>query len=207
MKSIKRALLVLLICTLAVGGNAQNFRGGLRAGFTATQMSGDDLSGFHKMGAYAGGFVNWRFIQNDHWAIQPEINFVMKGSSTFLIADKNGNIGNKYVLTLYYIEVPALVKYRIIKGLEVEFGPTFGVLFAATEKDANGKMPGRMPFRRFELCGMAGVSYTFKEHYGLSLRFVQTAIPVRVNDGNHSRLYLTKKQFSTEIAFSLFYQF
>jgi hypothetical protein len=207
MNNAKRVLLALLIVVLAIGGQAQNFRGGLRAGFTATQMSGDELSGFHKLGAYAGGFVNWRFVQNDHWAIQPEINFVMKGSSTFLRPDKNGNIGNKYVLTLYYIEVPALVKYRIIKGLEVEFGPTFGVLFAATEKDANGKMPGRMPFRRFELCGMAGVSYTFKEHYGISLRFVQTAIPVRVNDGYHSQQYLTKKQFSTEIAFSLFYQF
>jgi hypothetical protein len=207
MSSTKKVLLILLIVVLSVGGQAQNFRGGLRAGFTATQMSGDELSGFHKLGAYAGGFVNWRFVQNDHWAIQPEINFVMKGSSAFLRADKNGNIGNKYVLTLYYIEVPALAKYRIVKGLEIEFGPTFGVLFAATEKDANGKMPGRMPFRRFELCGMAGVSYTFKDHYGLSLRFVQTAIPVRVNDGHHSNRYLTKKQFSTEIAFSLFYQF
>ena len=207
MKHIQRSFLALLVCLMALNGHAQNFRGGLRAGFTATQMSGDDLSGFHKMGAYAGGFVNWRFIQNPHWSIQPEINFVMKGSSTYLIPDKNGNIGNKYVLTLYYLEVPALAKFMIVNGLEIEFGPTFGVLFAATEKDANGKMPGRMPFRRFELCGMAGISYTLKEHYGISLRFVQTAIPVRVNDGNHSRLYLTRKQFSTEIAFSLFYQF
>ncbi|MCQ2280406.1 MAG: PorT family protein [Bacteroidales bacterium] len=197
-------LLVFAVCSVV----GQNFRGGLRAGFTATQMSGDELSGFHKMGAYAGGFVNWRFVQNEHWFLQPEINFVMKGSSTFLRADKNGNVmGNKYVLTLYYVEVPVLAKYRIVKGLEVEFGPTFGILFAATEKDANGKMPGRMPFRRFELCGLAGVSYIFKEHLGLNLRFVQTAIPVRVNDGNHSSNYLEKKQFSTEIAFSVFYQF
>ena len=108
-------------------------------GFTATQMSGDELSGFHKMGAYAGGFVNWRFIQNPHWTIQPEINFVMKGSSAFLRADKNGNIGNKHVLTLYYIEVPALAKYRIVKGLEIEFGPTFGVLLPP---------PRRMPTAR-----------------------------------------------------------
>ena len=205
---MKRKILFTAIVSLfLLSAQAQNFKGGLRAGFTASQMSGDELSGFHKMGAYAGGFVNWRFVQNERWAIQPEINFVMKGSSTYLKADKNGNIGNKYVLTLYYVEVPVLAKYRIIKGLEVEFGPTFGVLFAETEKDANGKMTGRMPFRRFELCGMAGVSYTFKEHYGLNLRFVQTAIPVRVNDGNHSNAYLTKKQFSTEIAFSLFYQF
>ena len=88
MSNTKRVLLALMIIALAFGSHAQNFRGGLRAGFTATQMSGDELSGFHKMGAYAGGFVNWRFIQNPHWAIQPEINFVMKGSSTFLRADK-----------------------------------------------------------------------------------------------------------------------
>lgn len=203
-----RKIVILLLLTVATATiSAQNFRGGLRAGFTATQMSGDDLGGFHKLGAYAGGFVNWRFIKAPKWAIQPEINFVMKGSSKYLRADKNGNIGSKYVLTMYYIEVPVLAKFMIVRGLEVEFGPTFGVLCGATEKDANGIMPGRMPFRRFELCGMAGISYTIRDHFGLSLRFVQTAIPVRVNDGNHSRLYLTKKQFSTEIAFSLFYQF
>ena len=188
---------------------AQNFRGGLRAGLTMTQISGDDLSGFHKLGAYAGGFVNWRFIQNDRWAIQPEINFVMKGSSTYLKADKNGNINpyGKYVLTLYYVEVSALAKYRVIKGFEVEFGPTFGVLFASTEKDANGKMVGRMPFRWFELCALGGVSYLFKEHYGINLRYVQTLVPVRVCDERHSPYRINKKQFSSEIALSLFYQF
>ena len=118
---MKRRLCTLLI-TIAIMAfplllSAQNFRGGLRAGITMTQMSGDDLSGFHKLGAYAGGFVNWRFIQNDRWAIQPEINFVMKGSSAYLKADKNGNIGAKYVLTMYYMEVPVLVKCRIVDRL------------------------------------------------------------------------------------------
>lgn len=215
MKNIKRMrncfvrfCLVGLLVGFALGDlTAQNFKGGLRAGFTATQISGDDLSGFHKMGAYAGGYVQWRFVQNEHWALQPEINFVMKGSSTFLKADKNGNIGNKYVLTLYYAEVPVLVKYQIINGLEVELGPTFGVLFAETEKDANGKMPARMPFRRFELCAMGGVSYLIKEHYGISLRYAQTLLPVRVVDGEHSAYRIEKKQFSSEIAFSVFYQF
>lgn len=189
--------------------SAQNFRGGLRAGITMTQISGDDLGGFHKLGAYAGGFVNWRFVQNEHWYIQPEINFVMKGSSSYLKADKNGNINpnGKYVLTLYYVEVPALAKYRVIKGFEVEFGPTFGVLFASTEKDANGKMVGRMPFRWFELCALGGVSYLFKEHYGLNIRYVQTLVPVRVCDEGHSNYRCNKKQFNSELAFSFFYQF
>ena len=208
MKMKLRYFILILLCLCAFEDlSAQNFRGGLRVGLTTTQMSGDELGGFHKLGAYAGGFVNWRFVQNEHWAIQLEINFVMKGSSAFLKADKNGNIGQKYVLTLYYMEVPFLAKYRIVKGLEVEFGPVFSVLLHGVEKDANGVMPGRMPFRFYEIALMGGVSYLFKEHYGLSLRYVNSIVPVRVNDGNHSMRYLTKKQFSSELAFSFFYQF
>lgn len=206
-RTIRLLILTAAFVLTTAAAGAQNFSGGLRAGFTASQMSGDDLAGFHKMGAYAGGYVQWRFVQNEHWALQPEINFVMKGSSTYLKADKNGQVGSKYVLTLYYVEVPLLVKYRIVRGLEVELGPTGGVLFASSERDANGNMVGRMPFRRFELCALGGVSYLFKEHYGISLRYVQTLIPVRVNDGEHSMYRLEKKQFSSEIAFSLFYQF
>ena len=200
-------LITIAIMAFPLLLSAQNFRGGLRAGITMTQMSGDDLSGFHKLGAYAGGFVNWRFIQNERWAIQPEINFVMKGSSTYLKPDKNGNIGAKYVLTMYYMEVPVLVKFRIVKGLEVEFGPSFGVLVGASERDANGKMVGRMPFRWYEFCGMGGVSYLLKEHYGINFRYVQTLVPVRVCDERHSNYRCNKKQFSSELALSFFYQF
>lgn len=206
-KLLYKILILSLLLSFGEIAKAQNFRGGVRAGMTMTQMSGDDLSGFHKLGAYAGGFVNWRFIQNDRWAIQPEINFVMKGSSTYLKADKNGNIGAKYVLTMYYVEVPVLAKCRIVKGLEAELGPTFGVLLGATEKDANGKMVGRMPFRWYEFCAMGGVSYLFKEHFGINFRYVQTLIPVRVCDERHSNYRCNKKQFSSELALSVFYQF
>ena len=202
-----KILIFSLLLSFGAIVKAQNFRGGVRAGMSMTQISGDDLSGFHKLGAYAGGFVNWRFIQNDRWAIQPEINFVMKGSSTYLKADKNGNIGAKYVLTMYYVEVPFLAKCRIVKGLEAELGPTFGVLLGATEKDANGKMVGRMPFRWFEFCAMGGVSYLFKEHFGINFRYVQTLVPVRVCDERHSNYRCNKKQFSSELALSVFYQF
>ena len=206
-KLLYKILILSLLLSFGEIAKAQNFRGGVRAGMTMTQMSGDDLSGFHKLGAYAGGFVNWRFIQNDRWAIQPEINFVMKGSSTYLKADKNGNIGAKYVLTMYYVEVPVLAKCRIVKGLEAELGPTFGVLLGATEKDANGKMVGRMPFRWYEFCAMGGVTYLFKEHFGINFRYVQTLIPVRVCDERHSNYRCNKKQFSSELALSVFYQF
>lgn len=188
--------------------NAQHFTGGVRAGMSMSQISGDDLSGFHKLGAYAGGYVQWRFVSNDRWALQPELDFNMKGSSTYLKADRNGNvIGQKYVLSLYYLEVPLLVKFRPVKGFEVELGPSFGVLFAENERDANGKMPSRVPFRFCDFSALAGVSYLIKEHYGLSFRYEQTLIPVRVNDGRHLAHRLNKKQFSSVLLVSFFYQF
>ena len=204
MKKICLFFLLFAITQIAV---SQNFKGGIRIGFTATQMSGDDLSGFHKLGACAGGFVNWRFAQNERWAIQPEINFIMKGSSVFLRANKDGNIGQKYVLSLGYVEVPVLVKFNIVKGLELELGPALDVLLYGIERDANGKIPGRQPFRRFGMTGMAGVSYTFAQHFGLDLRYANSLIPVRVPDGHHSQYRIVKKQFSSEIVFSVHYQF
>lgn len=203
----KKLLILFIVATSTFLGTAQNFKGGIHAGFTASQMSGDDLSGFHKLGAYAGGFVNWRFIQNDHWALQPEINFIMKGSSTFLRPNKDGSIGNKYVLSLYFIEVPLLAKYTLTKGLEIAVGPAFDVLLHGVEKDANGTIPARQPFRSLGLTGIAGLSYTFQQHFGIDLRYGNSLIPLRVNDGEHGNYRMTKKQFSSEIVVSVFYQF
>ncbi len=204
---MKRNILILIFCLLSVSVVAQNFKGGLRVGFTGTQISGDDLSGFNKMGAYAGGFVNWRFPNQPKWAVQMEINFIMKGSSKFLIADKDGNIGDKYVLTMCYTETPFLAKFNIIKGLEIELGPSINFLVYAVEKDANGIIPGRQQFRLGELSAIGGITYLFKEHYGINLRYSQSIIPVRVNDGYHGDYRMNKKQFNSAIAFSLFYQF
>ena len=204
---MKKIILIILLFTCITGVIAQNFKGGLRVGFTGTQISGDKLSGFNKMGAYAGGFVNWPFPNHEKWALQMEINFIMKGSSTFLVADKDNNVGDKYVLTLCYTETPILVKYKLIKGLEVELGPSINFLFYADEKDKDGIMRGTQPFRLCELSVIGGITYLFKEHYGLNLRYSNSILPVRVNDGNHSDYRLDRKQFNSAIAFSFFYQF
>ena len=207
MSYTKRVILALLVCLFAMGGQAQNFRGGLRAGFTATQMSGDDLSGFHKMGAYAGGFVNFPVSENRKWKLQGEINFIMKGSNKFITARKDGTIPNKYVLTLMYVEVPFFAKYKPVKWFEIEAAPALNVLFFAQEKDANGVMPGRQAFRPLEFSFIAGFSFIIKEHFGINVRWSTSVLPVRVPDGEHSQIRIRKKQYNDVIATSLYYEF
>lgn len=183
------------------------FTGGVRAGFTASQISGDELSGWHKFGAYAGGFVNFPVSADQKWKLQGEINFIMKGSSRFIKARQDGSIPNKYVLTLMYIEVPFFAKYRPVKWFEVEAAPALNVLFFSQEKDSNGKMPGRQAFRPLEFSFIAGFSFIIKEHWGINLRWSTSVIPVRVPDGEHSQYRIAKKQFNDLLATTLYYEF
>ena len=208
---MKKTFVLIAICNLfiisAFGQEKSVFTGGVRAGFTASQISGDELSGWHKMGAYAGGFVKFTVSENRQWKLQGEINFIMKGSNKFITARKDGTIPNKYVLTLMYVEVPFFAKYQPVKWFEIEAAPALNVLFFAQEKDANGVMPGRQAFRPLEFSFIAGFSFIIKEHFGINVRWSTSVLPVRVPDGEHSQIRIRKKQYNDVIATSLYYEF
>ena len=210
---MKKGFIFLLITfipflayTQALSERKSNFKGGVRGGITASQISGDDLSGFHKLGAYTGAFVTFPVHQNGKWFLQTELNFIMKGSSRFANDVDDPNIGLIYTLTLFYTETPLIVKYKIYKGLEVELGPTFNFLFAYKEIGDEGSLkPIRPQFSVFELSALAGVSYLFKEHWGVSLRFSNSILPVRKPNWIFNKKF--RLQYNTVIALSAYYQF
>lgn len=179
------------------------FKGGIRVGLTASQISGDDLAGFNKLGAHAGGFVHFPISQNRKWKFQMELDFTMKGSTTPPRRGENINMFY-YTLNLFYAEVPFLVKYNIIKGFEIEAGPTVGLLFANTEKGLDGNIR-RPPFRLFELSALIGVNYLFRDHWGVSIRYSNSIIPVRIPTWVYNRV--VSKQYNSLLSFSLYYQF
>lgn len=197
-----------------------NFKGGFRVGLTTSQISGDNLGGFHQVGACAGVFANIPLNDMLDWKLQVEMDFVMKGSRSFTEKHQVYNPTNKYVLYLGYVEVPVLMKWNfgkritingkpVVNGFELEFGPVLGVKAYQLEKDWTGTIPatvdnGRM-FRRFELSAMAGLGYLFKEHHGISLRYSNSLLPVRIPNWAYDRL--TNKQYNSVIMASYYYQF
>ena len=190
-----------------------NFRGGIRAGFTGSQITEDgfNFQGFNKFGGYAGVFVNVPVSKNKKWLIQPELNFIMKGCKHTPKRSDDGNVtGNHYVLQLMYGQIPLLVKWRIVRGLELEAGPAFGIIFKNTDVeklDGNDKPEkGRPPFARFEFLGIVGLGYLFYNHIGVNLRFEGSFLPVRKYNRNHYT-YLSGGQYNQTIAFSVYYQF
>ncbi len=204
---MKRVIFIILLLFVILAGYGQFFKGGIRIGFTGSQISGDDLAGFHKFGAYTGLYANFLFPQNEKWGMQGELNFIMKGSSKFLRPSKDGDIGQQYILTMLYTETPVLIKYSPVHWLALELGPAFNFLFYSQEKDSNGEMPARQPFRIFELAGIGGISLFFKEHYGVNFRYSNSLMPVRIPAANYSSFRMKKKQFNSSLAFSFYYQF
>ena len=188
-----------------------NFKGGLRLGFTASQITQDGFAfqGFKKIGAFAGAFVNVPVSRNGRWLIQPELNFIMKGCKHTPKTDENGNmLGDMYRLQLMYGEMPILVKWKIIKGLELELGPAFGILFKNTNiEEVNGYLNvGAPPFFRFDFSAVFGLNYLFYNHFGVSLRYENSLLPVRKPRAAHW-IYLTSGQLNETFCFSVYYQF
>ena len=188
-----------------------NFNGGVRLGFTGSQITKDGFpfQGYNKFGAFAGAFVNFPVTKNGRWLIQPELNFIMKGCKHVPKTDEDGNVfGDQYVLQLMYGEIPILVKWKIVRGLELELGPAFGFLFKNTEVEkVNGYINvGAPPFFRFEFAGIIGIGYLFYNHLGINLRYENSLLPVR-KISKIDWLYLLGGQHNQSFCFSVYYQF
>ncbi len=217
---MKRKVLILILVLSACMASAQDgeqvgtFVGGVRVGATTSQISGDNLSGFHQLGATAGIFANWCFVDNPKFGLklQLEMDFAMKGSHSYTPPKQTADASSKYSLTLGYIEVPVLARMRFaritirnISDFEFEVGPMIGVKVFHREVDVYGVIQGLPEFSRFELSAVAGLTYCFKQHHGITLRYANSILAVRIpNWAVNRRIY---KQYNSVIYLSYSYQF
>lgn len=215
---MKKLIVCLAIFAVVLSAVAQEkpevsrFYGGVRVGFTASQISGDDLSGFHQLGASAGLFVNHAIVSSGKLKLQLELDFTMKGSHSYT-PPKQQYETEFYSLRLGYVEMPLLLEWAVGKWtmwgkpfqFELEVGPAFGVVVLQKEWEGTGLIVGRPPFRRFEFSGMAGLSIKIADHHSVNLRYSNSLLPVRIPTWVYGRVI--KKQFNSLIITSYCYQF
>ena len=215
---MKKLLVCLAILAVSITAVAQEkpdksrFYGGVRVGFTASQISGDDLAGFHQLGAAAGLFVNHAVNASGSLKLQLELNFTMKGSHSYTPPKQQYEV-EFYSLRLGYVEVPLMLEWAVGKWtlwgksfqFELEIGPAFGVNVFQREREATGLIIGRPPFRRFEFSGMAGLSLKIADHHSVNLRYSNSIVPVRIPTWVYGRLI--SKQFNSLLILSYCYQF
>ncbi len=119
MKKITIACLFLMMA--AAGAFAQaSVSLGLKGGLNFAKVDVSSVSAAYnsKTGYHIGAFANFKFTK---LAIQPELIYSVQGA--------DASAGN---LELGYFNIPILLKFYLIGGLNLQAGPQFGFLTSAT---------------------------------------------------------------------------
>ncbi|MBP6335131.1 MAG: PorT family protein [Bacteroidia bacterium] len=199
MKLIRIFFIYLLVSVNAL--SAQDFHGGLRLGMCASQVSGDNLSGFDKAGILGGAFVKRDFSAKS--ALRMEMLFIQKGSRSPVSTYDN----SYYRMRLHYVEVPVLYEYRVKKKFSIAAGASFGVLVFSEENDQLGVLNNMPEFNKTEFSYHLGMLFNFTEHWTLDLRYSASLTPVRDYELSYYPNYFEKGQFNSSLQLSMYYTF
>lgn len=197
--SLKTTIIIIFLTTSVCLG--QKFSGGIIAGVNTSQVSGDDLGGFHKIGFYTGAFVKLPLNRNSSFQI--ELAFIQKGSREKI--DENSQNINPYTLELDYVEVPIIYQWNQ-KPFSFQIGITGGILIKNEEGDGLNNFEGKPEFSPFEFGALLGINYMINKKLGFNWRICNSILAIREHSQGQS-FRLNQGQYNTGLAFSFFYNF
>jgi len=178
--------------------SAQDFDAGFMGGVTTSQVSGDQLQGYDKLGARLGAYVSYPLQKKMN--LQIEMQYIQKGSKKPFIK----NSPQTYAFNLHYIEVPLTMNYQIKEGIYLEGGIGTAYLFAYKEQDEYGDINTDKP-NTLAVDLLLGAQYQFKKNMKFNLRFGNSLLPFRKHSSK-GEWGLNKGQYSTILSLALMYQ-
>ena len=199
MKSKSIIFIIFFTTVTYFSGSAQRFNGGILAGLSGSEISGDRLEGPNKAGIYAGGFVN--FYITERSSIQMELDFIQKGSR------KNPDTLNyeSYILRINYVELPVHYKYDFGERWTLETGLSLGVLISKYEEVNEIVQENVYPaFKDRDLSFNIGLFYSLIERLRLNIRYSNSILAVRPHSGGQTYRW-NKGQYNEVLSFTLHY--
>lgn len=190
-------LLIFILLFAPTVSLAQGFGGGLYGGISTSQVTGDNIGGFNKVGGWGGAFTDYRFTPRS--TIQFELSFIQKGSRQAPTVKNNGVL---YVNNQNYLELPILYRWYGIKNMSIEMGTQVGYLINAIERDNSGEIRGAIPHRQVEWSAAAGLSYYFwKGKIEVNARYANSILSMKKTDWwvNHVFAFSVRFWFKTTL--------
>jgi hypothetical protein len=171
---MKYRLVVILAFTISTL-SAQDFHGGILAGFTASQVDGDSYAGYDKMGLVGGVYVTRDMT--DWLQARMEVRYASKGARNPASEDNTGS----YLLALHYIDLPVMASFRIKKYGYLQLGLIPGYMFHANGRDDSGTLPQDylVDFRKFDLGTLIGANIIITQKISLDVRYSYSIFSIR----------------------------
>lgn len=152
---------------------AQDFGAALHIGSNFSQVDGDQLGGYNKVGLNAGLEIN-RQIKPD-WQAAFEIRFSMKGAKKVIDID---NPSPDLKLSYHYLEVPLLARYTKLEKITPYGGISLGVN-VFNQRDDNGFISKEEKLNRAEVGFHLGGNYALNDQWSVDFRHTYSLLSVR----------------------------
>jgi len=191
----------LLISFLLISVNlfSQNFKGGIIGGISTSQVSGDNLGGYHKSGLCIGVFTLLPISEIAH--LKMEMNFIQKGSNNpKMLKNEIPDISTSY------LEVPISVNYYQNEITALEIGTQVAFLLSSTDNDIYGPQQSELfnPFNKLDIGVFIGMNYHITDKIILNSRMSNSIIPIRSHPSNVT-YYLNRGQYNSLLSFTIHY--
>lgn len=170
------------MCIAVVSLQAQRFEGGFSVGLNASQLDGDNLSGYNKIGGLGGFWVKFPF--NKKWSAGLEFLFTQKGAIRKI--DSATLVSNFQFdkFRLNYIELPLFAEYTH-KKFGFQAGITTAYLLSATVYDFTGKLNYKSKLKPIEYGLLLGTTYRINPILQIQLRFQYSINSIAEGDNYH----------------------
>lgn len=193
---LKKITIILFCGFLTLSIQAQNFGGGLIAGVSTSQVAGDMLGGFNKIGVLTGIYTNLQV--KGKLNLQLEITYIEKGSR-----NPNINTNNINEITLSYIEVPINI-YIQQQNLGIETGILPAFIISSKMNDNYSEINIVPPFEKYDFGIFAGINYHLSHNIVLNSRISNSIIPIRPHVSGVTNNW-NKGQYNTVLSFTIHY--
>ena len=204
--NLHKILTLLFFCgILTYNTNAQSFGGGIIVGVSTSQVAGDLLGGFNKIGILAGAYTNLKVKES--LSFQFEITYIEKGSRNPNMHESNHPNYQKIEITLSYIETPLTINLQQKENLGVELGiiPAFNISATLNSADAKNISVPNPQYKKYDLGVCAGINYHITDNIILNTRISNSIIPIRPHTSGATHGW-NKGQYNTVLTFAIHYK-
>ena len=189
--------IIILFLFLSGACFSQSFQAGTIIGINTSQVSGDNLAGFNKLGARLGAFVNKKM---GSFTAQIEFQYINKGSKELVDTE---SYAQGYKFFLNYLEIPISLKTEVYNKTFLEIGCAVGYLLN-WEEEINGYPEGGIEVNNLDYNIHVGFDYKLTKKLYLNTRLSNSITPIR-NHASEQTYRWNKGQYNTNLSFILYY--
>ena len=225
MKRIFTAL--LLIISLVPGGHAfsQRIFGALSAGLNLSQVDGDEVYGFKRIGLNMGPSIIIPFGKDKKWSVTMELLFSQIGShqkeqylNDTIPDTTTSEYYDGYKLHLTYVQVPVMVHFKDKNFIAAGVGFLYGQLVDAKEWEDYNDNRGmfrtsttlKSPYSMSDVEVVADLRIRLYQRLWFNFRYSYSIFPIRTRkfvNPIYPDQVTTRKQYNNVLTFRLTYIF